>query len=284
MTALDADGSREVYDWIEAGYSRLAPSYDMDIGENLIGIRMREVFRRVLLERFQPGEHLFEIGCGTGIDAVWLAQKGFHVVATDISGGMLDQAARRADEAGVRDRVTCRKLAAHEIGALVDEFNEHAFDGGFCHAGALNMEPDLSAVPRGIRLLLRPGGRFVCSVINQTSLFEVLFYPLVLRPRKAFRRLGNVVPIPISRKAPFDRHVVPARFYTPWEVRTLFHEHFLLETMYGLQVLLPPSNLTDVYAAIKPLFRPFEFLEARLASRSPFNAWGHHTVLTFRRR
>src|SRR5690242_10320902 len=43
-----------------------------------------------------------ELGCGTGASAVWLAQQGFDVTAIDLSGLAIEQARRRADEAGVR--------------------------------------------------------------------------------------------------------------------------------------------------------------------------------------
>lgn len=51
-----------------------------------------------------PGTAL-DLGCGEGADAVWLAQQGWRVTATDISRTVLDRAARRAAEAGVADRI-----------------------------------------------------------------------------------------------------------------------------------------------------------------------------------
>jgi hypothetical protein len=145
------------------------------------------------------------------------------------------------------------------------------------------MEPDIGEVPAGVRSLLGPGRRFVCSVINKTSLFEVLFYPSVLRPRKAFRRLDRSVPIPISRQPPLNRYVVPARFYSPREMIHLFRNGFSAETVEGLQIFLPPSNLADVYSQLEPLFRPLAALESLLSKRPPFRSWGHHTILTLRR-
>jgi SAM-dependent methyltransferase len=235
------------------------------------------------LDTFRPGQRLFEIGCGTGTDALWLADQGFQIVATDVSGRMLKEVTRKASVAHRSGSIECRKLAAHEIGTLAAEFGEASFDGGYCHAGALNMEPDLVRVPGGIRSLLRPGGRFVFSVINKTSLFEVLFYPAIFRPRKAFRRLGNAVPIPLSRRPPLNRYVVQARFYSPSEIRSLFRDGFSLERVQGLQVLVPPSNLTEMYSLLAPIFAPLDALDSRLSKHWPFNTWGHHTIMALRR-
>ena len=40
----------------------------------------------------EPGSAL-DLGCGEGADAIWLAQRGRRVTATDISGVALDRAA-----------------------------------------------------------------------------------------------------------------------------------------------------------------------------------------------
>lgn len=53
----------------------------------------------------KPGRAL-ELGCARGDDAVWLAQKGWTVVAVDISSTALSYAAANAKRAGVEDRIT----------------------------------------------------------------------------------------------------------------------------------------------------------------------------------
>lgn len=280
------EGSMEgpaFYRHTRKGYDDLAPTYDREIGANPIGIRMREIFRETLTEALPSSGLVFEIGCGSGIDALWLARKGFQVVATDISEGMVRQVSRKAREAGLADRVVARRLAAHEIGTLTAEFGEGAFDGGYSHAGALNMEPNLATTPPQVSRLLRPQASFTCSVINRSSLFELLFYPFVLRPRKAFRRLGNVIPLPISREPPLNRHVVPARFYAPAELIDLFEPWLQVVRFRGLQVFLPPPNLAEEYNRAKPLLEPMRWLEERVAERWPFRHLGHHTIFVLRR-
>ena len=46
-----------------------------------------------------------ELGCGEGADAIWLAQRGWHVAAVDVSAAALARAAEHAVAAGVADRV-----------------------------------------------------------------------------------------------------------------------------------------------------------------------------------
>ncbi len=271
------------YHHLQEGFDALADTYDDDAGSNLIGLRMRRILRRALIHAFRPGDFLFEIGSGTGIDALWLARQGIEVVATDISQAMLDQLILKARRQGLSELLQCRKLAAREIGSLKDEYGTDSFDGGFCHAGALNMEPQLDVIPAQIGTLIHRNSKFVCSVVNKTSLFEVLFYPLVLKPRKGYRRLGNVIPVPISRREPLNQYVVPARFYSSRDMVRLFGGGFEVESIQGMQILLPPANLVDYYAAARPVFRLIEYIEDRISSVRPMSSWGHHTLITFRR-
>lgn len=46
-----------------------------------------------------------DAGCGTGAESIWLATQGWQVTAVDISASALAQAARRAQYAGVADRI-----------------------------------------------------------------------------------------------------------------------------------------------------------------------------------
>src|SRR2546428_1758790 len=79
------------HDYAREGYDLLAPSYDVDIGSNLVGIRMRRVFQAALDKAFRPGDHVLEIGCGTGIDDLRLARAALEVVASHISVPMISE-------------------------------------------------------------------------------------------------------------------------------------------------------------------------------------------------
>jgi 2-polyprenyl-3-methyl-5-hydroxy-6-metoxy-1,4-benzoquinol methylase len=57
--------------------------------------------QRVLAEEKIDPCRCIELGCGTGTNAVWLAQQGFDVTGVDISPLAIDRARERAAAAGV---------------------------------------------------------------------------------------------------------------------------------------------------------------------------------------
>jgi SAM-dependent methyltransferase len=62
-----------------------------------------ELARVIAEEKIGPCR-VIEIGCGSGINAVWLAQQGFEVTAIDFNQLAIDKARERAAAAGVSVR------------------------------------------------------------------------------------------------------------------------------------------------------------------------------------
>jgi SAM-dependent methyltransferase len=60
-----------------------------------------------------PGAAL-DLGCGAGGDAVWLARRGWHVTAVDISATAVDRVRERARDLGVANRVAAER---HDLAA-----------------------------------------------------------------------------------------------------------------------------------------------------------------------
>jgi SAM-dependent methyltransferase len=69
-----------------------------------------------------PEGTALDLGCSQGDDAVWLAKRGWRVVAVDVSGTVLARAAKNAQTAGVSD------LIAFERHDLASTFPNGRFD------------------------------------------------------------------------------------------------------------------------------------------------------------
>lgn len=108
--------------------------------------------RRVVSEFPIPIGQALEVGCGTGINAVWLATRGFDVSAFDLSPRAIDRARRRADEAGVRVSFLIADVLAPPL-ALPGPF-DFFFDRGCYH---VVRREEVSAYLETLRRLTRPG-------------------------------------------------------------------------------------------------------------------------------
>jgi len=89
-----------------------------------------ELQRVIAEQKLQPCRAI-ELGCGTGTNAVWLAQQGFDVTAVDFSELAIEKAKQQAGKAGVRvNFVTADVLAPPELGGPY----RFVFDRGSYHS------------------------------------------------------------------------------------------------------------------------------------------------------
>src|SRR5579872_1790964 len=106
------------------------------------------------------GERLLDVACGNGLTSRRLAAAGARVTAIDFSAAMLDLARRRPGASDIEylpvDATSEDALAA--LGAA-------AFDGALCNMALMDMA-EIAPLMRALAAILRPGGRFVFSVVH----------------------------------------------------------------------------------------------------------------------
>lgn len=88
------------------------------------------------VDRLAPGRAL-DVGCGEGADAIWLAQRGWQVVATDISRVAIGRAVEHARET---DPVAATRLEWRHADLLIDPPEREAFD--LVSAQFMQLPPD----------------------------------------------------------------------------------------------------------------------------------------------
>jgi SAM-dependent methyltransferase len=96
-------------------FDAMAADYDDGFTHTELGQRLRRAVHRRLDHHFQPGHRVLELNCGTGEDAVHLARRGVHVVATDRSPEMIRVTRAKARRAGVADRIQAQPLAMEDL-------------------------------------------------------------------------------------------------------------------------------------------------------------------------
>jgi SAM-dependent methyltransferase len=114
------------------------------------GYPSTELQRVIAEDQIAPCPAL-ELGCGTGVNAVWLAQRGFDVTALDISPLAVERARQRAAAAGVSVHfLLADVLASPDVGGPFG----FVFDRGCYH---ILREEDLAGYLGLLERALRPG-------------------------------------------------------------------------------------------------------------------------------
>ncbi|KAA3598399.1 MAG: class I SAM-dependent methyltransferase [Calditrichaeota bacterium] len=209
-----------------------AENYDDDFGQNPIGQLLREKVQAELLKYFPSGSKILEIGCGTGIDAIFLAQKGFSVTCSDPSEEMLKIVKSKSD-----------KLKIQTINSQADKLNKvltnEDFDGAFSNFGALNCKIDLKKLSEILSKTLKAESYFVAVVMGNFCIWEILFYSLKLNFGRAFFRFGKSY-----KDVSLGKDSVPTRYFSPNNFYNLFKTEFEIEKVLPIGFLLPPPYLS----------------------------------------
>jgi 2-polyprenyl-3-methyl-5-hydroxy-6-metoxy-1,4-benzoquinol methylase len=143
-------------------WDRNAAFWDEHMGEgnDFVNVLSWPATERLLDPR--RDERILDIACGNGLTSRRLAAMGVEVVAFDFSEEMIAHARQRtAPEAG---RITYHVLDASDEAALL-ALGERGFDAALCGMALFDMAK-IEPLFRALARLLRPGGRFVFSVIH----------------------------------------------------------------------------------------------------------------------
>lgn len=107
----------------------------------------------------KPGTAVMDIGCGMGLFSIAMARmvgEGGKVVAIDLQQQMLDVLRRRAEKAGVADRITTHKCEQDRLG--VDAQADFALAFMMIHE-----VPDQRRLLAEIHGCLKPGGKLLVA-------------------------------------------------------------------------------------------------------------------------
>lgn len=117
-------------------------------------------FVRARVADAEPGR-VVDLGCGNGRNAVWLARRGWHVEAVDISAVGIEQAQQRSERAGVH--------VAWEVGDALTWSPPEPLD--LVLLVYLHMEmPELIGLLARAATWLAPGGRLLYIGHSRTNI------------------------------------------------------------------------------------------------------------------
>lgn len=255
-----------------AVFDRLAPSYDQDFTESLIGRAQRNAVWKVLLKTFRQGDTILELNCGTGEDALFLASHGISVFACDASQQMIACAeARLTHRTPLPPAVFC-----HLPTERIQELDlAQPFDGVFSNFSGLNCIEDLAPVAAALSRLVKQGDPLLLCFSTRICLVEIAYYLSRGQWNKAFRRCRG------RSRATLHGASLPVFYPTLRDIRRSFAPHFRLRARRGVGVAIPPSYLEPLARRHPRLLRTLCRLESVLSILPVFRSTGDHILLSF---
>ncbi len=257
-----------------APFDEIAPLYDEVFTNSLIGQAQRESVWKEIDHIWNPGDHVLELNCGTGEDALHLAEKGISVTGCDVSSAMIEvageKALRRASGVSVRFFV----FPSEHIGRF---WVAHPFDGVFSNFSGLNCVADLSEVSRHLATLVRPGAELALVFSTRFSLWEFFWYALRGDLSKATRRWNGHVTSSITG------HPVNVWYPRVPQIRRAFAPHFQFVSVTGIGVALPPSYVEPWAQQHRRTFSLLASIDNWIKHLPCFRVAGDHMLLRFRR-
>lgn len=240
-------------------FDALATTYDDDFTHSPIAQYLRRRVHSRLDRHFQRYDNILELGCGTGEDALHLAERGMHVTATDASPSMLEIAAHKTAHT---QRVTTRQLDLDQLPSVTP-----VYDGVFSNFGAINVLPKWRPLAKWLKDRVKPGGIVAFGVMSRVCLWEIAWHSAHGDFKTAFRRSrGTAAFHPTVTATP-----IPIYYPTIQQLDEAFAPHFSRIHVEPLGFFLPPSDAYGVIEKRPQLLAKLLALEAKFG-RSPLFA------------
>jgi SAM-dependent methyltransferase len=255
-------------------FDTLAPRYDEVFTRSLVGRAQRDAVWDVLLDTFEPGSHLLELNCGTGEDALFLAQHDMSVVACDASEGMIRTAQQRMRREDPEAPIEFKLLATEYLWQL---HSKELFDGAFSNFSGLNCVADLNQTAYVLSALLTRGAPVVICLSTRFCLWEMVWFSLRGQFRKAFRRCSGFA------TAQMGSFTVKVHYPTLRAVRRSFSSFFHMRSCMGIGVAVPPSYMEPLVRRYPRFLGWLSRIDKFICRLPGFRTLGDHMLIHFER-
>ncbi len=261
---------------IDSSFDVLANTYDSDFTFSIIGSMQRkrvwEFTEQQLIGKKEL--NILEINCGTGEDAIWLANKGHYVLATDISKDMVAVAEQKASVNQIKIDVAVCGFSDLDV-----QLSGQKFDLIFSNFGGLNCANanELKQLNIDFSKLLKPNGKLIMVLLGKKCFLEKLYFLF----RFDFKKMNR-------RKKEASAYLSPENFIKTWyfsyqEIREIFTEFNLIEKK-PIGLFIPPSYLEPLLQKNKLFLPVIKLLEKTIGNLSFLANYGDHIFITLEKK
>jgi ubiquinone/menaquinone biosynthesis C-methylase UbiE len=260
---------------MKSDFDKAAQNYDTTFTNSVIGKLQRNLVYQQLDEFLieSRAKKILEINCGTGEDAIWLAQQHFEVTATDISEKMIAIAKSKSNLENVNFKQA-------DITTIDIDFENQNFDFLFSNFGGLNCLStiELASFFKNASELLYEKGQMVLVIMPKNTLWEQSYFLLKLDFKNAFRRKKEVA------IANVDGEKVTTYYYNPKDIVNLANGFFEIKQYKPIGFFVPPSYLEPFFKNKPKLISFLNRLEHSIKNQSWLSKYADHYLIVLQKR
>lgn len=256
-------------------FDRQSKYFDTLYNTNAIIHYKRKRVRDHLLSRLKSCSEILELNAGTGDDAVFLAQQGHKVHATDISEGMQEKLREKAAGFGLGLSITTEICS---FTALEKLNNKGPFDCIFSNFAGLNCTDKLDQVLASFDALLKPEGLVVLVMLPRFCLWESL---LLFRGKfkTATRRFFSSK----GRQVHIEGQIFRCWYYPPGFVKRKMIGKYVTLGLEGLCTIVPPSYMDSFPEKYPGIYDFLCVTENKLCKTWPWKNIGDYFICSYRK-
>ena len=257
-------------------FTQQAKIFDELYSDNTIIQYKRERVRNHILQFIKPGNHILELNSGTGEDAIWFAQNGYTVHATDISEGMLEVLEQKVKSQNLKDKISTELCSFTELDKLS---SKGPYDLIFSNFAGMNCTDELSKVLQSFSPLLKSGAVVTLVILPKFCLWEFLLLfkgKFKTALRRFFSRNG--------RKAHIEGNYFKCWYYNPSFIIRYLKNEFQVLNFEGLCCLVPPSYIENFAEKHPKTYRWLKTKEDKWKRRWPWKSIGDYYVISLQKK
>jgi len=234
--------------------------------------RVRDHVKRWLA----PASNILELNSGTGEDAIWFANAGHLVHATDISENMQQVLERKVKTNNLEARISYELCSFTHLQKLR---YKGPYDMIFSNFAGLNCTGELNKSLSQFSSLLKPGGIVTLVILPPFCLWEFL---LIFKGmfRTATRRLLNKN----GSSAKVSGNHFKCWYYKPSYVTNCLKEEFTLLSVEALCTIVPPSYISGFADKHPRKFKWLKEKENKWKDKWPWKYIGDYYIISLQKR
>jgi ubiquinone/menaquinone biosynthesis C-methylase UbiE len=234
--------------------------------------RVRDHVEKIMNQK----SNILELNAGTGEDAIYFAQRGHHVYATDISEGMLKRLEEKVKNKKLEKNISLEICSFTKLNELK---NRQPFDLIFSNFAGLNCTNELDKVLQSLSPLLKPGGVITLVILPKFCIWETLLL-FKGKFKTAFRRFFSSK----GTKAHIEGEYFRCWYYNPSFVIKRLKKDFDLLKLEGLCTFVPPSYIENFAERYPGAFKFLRNIEEKWKAKWPWRSIGDYYIISFRKK